>query len=151
MRTSFGGFPFLSHLKTIGPSVDPLELTFLAMIGLSCVGQLAAATEPGAIALLLPQAFRTVWLVILMLGCFVAFIGVLWPFDRIDSMLMEIIGLTWVFVALLIYGAAQIVAVFIMHAPLGSTLAGILVLLIGAGFGVKAMRLQRVIERLKKE
>jgi len=134
-----------------GREVDVLELVFLLLIGLSSLLQIAGNTQPGSISLLLPHAFRTTWLIILSLGSFAAVLGIFWPRQQVDAILFEISGLTAVFVGLVIYGAAQIVTVVINHSSSGSAMSGALVILIGLGFGFKALRLQGVIERLKKQ
>lgn len=134
-----------------GREIDVLEVVFLALIGISCLLQLVGNTEPTSIALLLPAAFRTVWLIMMTVGSIGALAGIFWPKDLIDGILLEIIGLAWVAVSVLIYGAAQEVAVVVNGSALGGLMAGSLTILIGLGFGLKAMRLQGVIERLKKK
>lgn len=58
-----------------GREVDTMEVMFLLLIGLSGLAQIVGNTEPGSIAMLLPQAFRTVWLILLMVGSCVALTG----------------------------------------------------------------------------
>ena len=133
-----------------GRVLDPMEVMFLVLIMFSTLLQLAGNTQPTSIALLLPSAFRTTWLVIMMLGSVAALLGVFWPRRFVDGILLEITGLTAVSFAVVIYGAAQMVAVTINHAALGGLMSGALTILLGLAFGLKALRLQGEIERLKK-
>lgn len=134
-----------------GRELDTMEVTFLGLIGLSSLFQVIGNTAPNSISMLLPHTFRVVWLVILFLGSVVGLAGIFWPKQIVDAILLEIVGLTWVFFAIIIYGSAQIVAVVANGSALGSVMSGSITILLGLSFGLKALRLQGVIERLKKE
>lgn len=134
-----------------GREIDTIEVMFFVLIGFSCLLQLIGNTQPGSIALLLPQTFRTVWLGAMLIGSIAGLAGIFWPRRIVDAILLEIVGLAWVSIALVVYGSAQEVAVVVSESPLGGLMSGALTILIGLGFGIKALRLQGVIERLKKQ
>lgn len=134
-----------------GREIDTIEVMFFVLIGFSCLLQLIGNTQPGSIALLLPQTFRTVWLGAMLLGSIAGLAGIFWPRRIVDAILLEIVGLAWVSIALVVYGSAQGVAVVVSESPLGGLMSGALTILIGLGFSIKALRLQGVIERLKKQ
>lgn len=143
-------FPFRSRLRAVVAEMDPLETLFLIVLGGSGLLQVFSGATPGSIDALMPHTFRNIWLVMLTLGSIVALVGIFWPRAKADGLLLESVGLACVGVAVMIYGAAQIVAtVAILDNPGSAVLTGPITITLGIAFWWKHRRIQRVIERLK--
>jgi hypothetical protein len=123
---------------------------FLVVFAMSGAAQAASGAKPGSIDALLPETFRVVWLILITMGSLIALAGIFWPWKATDGVITESIGLAWVAIGIVVYGAAQIVASFSTDNPAGAILAGPLTICLGLAFWWKHRRLQALIDRLKE-
>jgi hypothetical protein len=150
MKRLITDFPFFaSHVKGVVRDMDPLEVLFLAVFLMSGIFQSITGARPGSIDVVMPETFRLLWLLMLTLGSAIALIGIFWRGDRVTAMITESVGLAWVSLSLIIYGAAAIVATSLTDQPTSGTLGGPLIIVLGIAFGWKHRRIQRLVNRLK--
>lgn len=144
-------FPFVSpRFKEILGLADPLEVLFLLAFGMSSIVQGLNREVPSSVETILPPAARSVWLVILGLGSFVAIIGIFWPGKKSDALLVESVGLGWVSLMIIGYGVMQLLAAYFNDRLGQNFMSGLMVLILGLAFGLKQRRIQAVIDRLKE-
>lgn len=82
---------------------DPLEIMVCSLFLVSCVGQILSGEVPNAIAALIPNWFRYLWLVLISLGCVVTLAGVFWR-NHVTGMFIEQVGLMAIGGSVLFYG-----------------------------------------------
>jgi hypothetical protein len=150
MKWAAGRFPFIAHVRRTLSTVDPLEVLFLLVFAMSGAAQAISGAKPGSIDALLPETFRVIWLILITIGSLIALAGIFWPWNSVDGVITESIGLAWVAIGIVVYGAAQIVASLNTENPAGAILAGPLTICLGLAFWWKHRRLQLLIDRLKE-
>jgi hypothetical protein len=143
-------FPFLGHIRNVFSTADPLEVLFLFVFMVSGAAQAVSGAKPGSINALLPETFRIIWLILLTVGSLIALVGIFWPWRTSDGIITESIGLAWVAISIVVYGAGQAVAVSFSQNPGGAILSGPLTICLGLAFWFKHRRLQALIDRLKE-
>lgn len=150
MISRWAEFPFFAHLKAIGAEMDPLEVMFLIVFVMSGSAQLISGARPGSIDVVMPEMFRLIWLLMLLIGSLTALTGIFYHGHRVTGMMIESVGLAWISISLIIYGAAAMVAVSISdQAVVSGSLAGPMIIVLGIAFGWKRHRIQRLVNRLK--
>src|SRR5207253_2498162 len=98
--------PLFIHLKAVGADVDPLEVMFLIVFLMSGGAQLVSGARPGSIDAVMPETFRLIWLLMLLIGTVISLVGIFWTGHKVVSMMIESVGLAWVSISLIIYGLA---------------------------------------------
>ncbi|WP_039799463.1 hypothetical protein [Nocardia araoensis] len=112
---------------------DPFEVVLCAVFGVSMLLQCVYGPPPGSATAAMPPGFRTLWLVLMVIGCLATLVGLF--ARRVWGYLVEQVGLGALGWSLVAFGA-QLLLLQIQHRTLGaaSILGGPLPIALGVAF-----------------
>ncbi|MGK8523384.1 hypothetical protein ACRS6B_18335 [Nocardia asteroides] len=112
---------------------DPFEVVLCAVFGVSMLLQCVYGPPPGSATAAMPSGFRTLWLVLMLLGCAATLAGLF--ARRVWGYLVEQIGLGALGWSLAAFGA-QLLLLQIQHRSLSpaTVLGGPLLIALGVAF-----------------
>jgi hypothetical protein len=112
---------------------DPFEVVLCAVFGISMVLQCVYGPPSGSAIAAMPSQFRTLWLVLMLIGCAATLAGVF--ARRVWGYLVEQVGLGALGWSLVAFGA-QLLLLQVQHGTLGpaTVLGGPLPIALGVAF-----------------
>ncbi|MGK8512162.1 hypothetical protein ACRS5S_30500 [Nocardia asiatica] len=126
---------------------DPFEVVLCAVFGISMLLQCVYGPPPGSATAAMPSGFRTLWLVLMLVGCTATLVGVF--ARRVWGYLVEQVGLGALGWSLVAFGA-QLMLLQIQHGTLGpaTVLGGPLPIALGVAFLWKRRQVLRDVRTL---
>ncbi|MGW4324525.1 hypothetical protein ACWEKR_01395 [Nocardia sp. NPDC004573] len=112
---------------------DPFEVVLCAVFGVSMLLHCVYGPPPASATAAMPAGFRTLWLVLMLIGCLATLVGLL--ARRVWGYLVEQVGLGALGWSLVAFGA-QLLLLQIQHRTLGpaTVLGGPLPIALGVAF-----------------